>query len=179
MTNRFRSIRGAVRVPRRLRQWGLAVSNQTMTAAGNAGSRLFDLSAGVEVSLGQNLANVTVSAIRMNIDLHCQATAVIGDQYRGSWGIMIVTNDAFAAGAVSVPDPVTDDADWMAHGGFQIVSEVAGATSMPRGSHLEIRNDSMRKMRENNSLLMLKLTGITIEDPLQIFVSGRTLFLLR
>jgi len=164
---------------RRARQWGLTVSNGTITAATDAGSLLFDLGIGIEVALGQTLSNMTVGAIRLDIDFHAQSTAVIGDQYRMMWGIIIVSKDAFAVGATSIPDPTADHADWMAHGNVDLVADVAGSTSRPRFSHVEIRNDSMRKIRENNSKVILKVRGITIQDPVQVFVAGRVLFLLR
>jgi len=178
MTNRSIT-RNRIPYPRRPRQWGIHISNQTLTTAGSATKNTFVLSAGVEVSLGQKMANWTISAIRLDLDIQFKSTAVVGDQCRIAWGILVAPNDTIVVGGLSLPSPVTDDADWIAHGGMNVVADVAAVTSRPRFSHFEIRNDSMRKVRENNSGLVLLSEAITIEDPVQIFVSGRVLYLLR
>jgi len=168
-----------IRSPRRPRQWGITHSNGAIVAATQAGSLLVNLSAGVEASLGQTMANWTVSAIRFNLDFLFQATAVVGDRVAFAWGIILATADAVGAGATSLPDPNTDDGDWIAHGGSVVVADVAAVISAPRDSKIVIDNNSMRKVRENNSRLMLIIRATLLDDPISVFVSGRTLFLLR
>jgi len=125
------------------------------------------------------MANWTIGAIRIQLNLQQQATAVVGDRAVGQWGIGLFAADAFTAGAASLPDPSADDADWMAHGGFSIVADVAAVISQPRFSEIKISNDSMRKVRENSQTLALIMRATTLNDPIQIFITGRVLFLLR
>ncbi len=171
-------VRTVPRAPRRNRQWGITHANGAIVTATDAGSLIVDLGAALKTFLGGNLANVTVSAIRLKISLNFQATAVVGDRAVAGWGIIVASQQAFDAGAASLPDPVADDADWMAHGSFNVTSDVAAAISRPRDGEFEIRNDSMRKMREANKALVLKFRPSLIDDPISIFISGRVLFLL-
>jgi len=108
-----------------------------------------------------------------------QATVVAGDRAVGAYGITLVSADAFAAGPASLPDPTADDADWIAHGSFAVVSPVAAVVSQNQFAEIHIDNDSMRKVRENNSVLALIIRATTLDDPISIFISGRTLFILR
>ncbi len=171
-------VRNTVRSARRPRQWSIFNANGAIVAATDAGATMFNLSASLATTLGQTLANVTVGPIRLDFSFNHQATAVIGDRSAGQWGIILVSAEAFAAGNLSVPDPTTD-ADWMAHGTWNTVADVAGAISRPRDGRQMVRNDSMRKMNENNKVLVLKFRATVIDDPISIFVAGRTLYLLR
>ena len=167
-----------IRVPRRPRQWGITHANGAIVAATHAGMSVLDLGAGLEASLGYKLNNVTVSAIRFDLHYSFQATAVIGDRVVAPWGIAIVGADARVAGGVSLPDPSADDADWIAHGSMNVVADAAAVISRPRNGHITISNNSMRKMRENNSSLVLLHRATLLDDPISIFFSGRVLFLL-
>jgi len=73
-------------------------------------------------------------------------------------GITLVSNEALAAGAASIPDPLSDlNADWMWHG-FALLGRVsttedesAGLTSV----RLEIDTKAMRKVKPNTSLVFV------------------------
>jgi len=166
-------------VPRRPRQWGITHLSGSIIAATEAASITINLSAGVEGSLGQTMSNWTISAIRLRLTFHNQATAVVGDSAFGAWGIALVGLDAFVAGPASMPNPAVDDADWIAHGSFSTVADAAAVVSSPRNSLVVVDNNSMRKVRENSQVLALIMRGTVIQDPVTVNISGRVLFLLR
>ena len=168
-----------IRSPRRNRQWGIVSSNGAIVAATQAGNFILNMSAGVEASLGNTIAGMTISAIRLQLHMNFQATAVVGDRVACQWGIILASIDAVGQGASALPDPTEDDADWMAHGSFMVVADVAAVISRPRDGVVTIDNNSMRKVRENNMRLELIVRATTLEDPISIFVSGRILYLLR
>ena len=175
-----RAITGRViRAPRRPRQWGIFTGNGVVTSVTEANSLLVDLSAPIETSLGQNMANWTISAIRLLVSVQFQATAVVGDRATLSWGIILVSNTAFADGPSAVPNPANTDADWMAYGAVNVVSDVAAVISRPRDGQFLISNDSMRKVRENSATLAMVFRGTLIDDPISVFIAGRVLYLLR
>ena len=175
MVNRNRN---RIRAPRRSRQWGITRSATSIVVATQAGMSSIDLGGALEATLGYVLNNVTVSAIRLLVSLDFQATAVVGDRVTGAWGISLVSRDAFGIGGTSLPDPSDDNADWIAHGAFSVVADVAAVISRPRNGQWLIKNDSMRRMRENNSVLQMSFRANQVDDPISIAVTGRTLFLL-
>ena len=133
----------------------------------------------LETDLGMELNNVTASAIRLNVTYRL-TTAQSTDDTTVAMGILWATDRAIAAGGVALPDPSADHADWMFHDVRTLVGESGtDQDSMPRNGFLEIRNNSMRKQRENaSSLVALFRVTLLQATSLQIFVGGRTLFLL-
>ncbi len=120
-------------------------------AATHAAMLLIELTSALETDLGRELSNVTASAIRLNVTYRL-TTAQSTDDTTVAMGILWVTNRAAAAGGVALPDPSTDHADWMFHDIRTLVGESGtDQDSMPRNGFLEIRNNSMRKQRENSS----------------------------
>ena len=133
----------------------------------------------LEADLGMELNNVTASAIRLNVTYRLTA-AQSTDDTTVAMGIIWATDRAIAAGGVALPDPSADHADWMFHDIRTLVGESGiDQDSMPRNGFLEIRNNSMRKQRENgSSLVALFRVTLLQATSVQIFVGGRTLFLL-
>jgi len=173
--------RALARIPRsarRARQWAITSATGSLIAVTDAAMIVFDLQSGLETDLGFNLNNVTASAIRLRISYNFQATAVVGDQVIGDWGIGWFQDDAIAAGAASLPRPENDSFDWMAHGHFHVVADVPAVKSRPRDGQEMILNDSMRKQRENHSTLAMIVSAQVLEDPLTVNLGGRVLFLL-
>jgi len=159
------------------RQWGIVNASAAVVSASHSTAISINLGAPLEAAIGSNLHNVTVSAMRFNINLLFQATAVVGDQVNLFWGVMWATKDAIAAGALSLPEPTTDHADWIAHGQMSVVADVAAVVSMPRFGKFYVHNDSMRKQRENASSLVFIAQGQVVQDPITILLGGRVLFL--
>ncbi len=176
MTTRNRTI---VRTARRARQWAIMPQTSgSIIGVTEAQKIAFDLQANLEIDLGYNLNNVTASAIRLDLTFDFQNTAVVGDRARCAWGIGWIQDDALAIGGTSLPNPSNDSFDWMAHGVFSVIADVAAVNSRPRNGLQMIRNDSQRKQRENHSSLVLIVAGILIDDPISVIVGGRVLFIL-
>ncbi len=175
MTTRNRTI---VRTPRRARQWALQTGqNGSLIAATHAGAISIDLFTSIEAELGMTLNNVTLSAICLDVAFQFFTASSVGDRTMIHWGVTWVTQDAFAAGAESMPEPNADNADWMAHGSVLLCSE-STAIHIPSGGHQEVHSDSMRKQRENNSLPVIIFQASLLEHSVQIFLGGRVLYLL-
>jgi len=175
MTNR--SI-ARIRSPRRARQWAITSATGSLIAVTEAAKIFFDLQSGLETDLGFNLNNTTAGAIRLRLTVEFQATAVVGDRAHGDWGIGWFQDDAIAAGVVSLPNPTNDSFDWMAHGHFDVIADAAAVKSIPRNAQQMIVNDSMRKQRENHSTLGMVVSASVLEDPVNVNLGGRVLFLL-
>jgi len=173
-TNRFR---GGVR---KERQWGITHANGTIVLATKAGMLIAELTSGLETTLGVEAHNWTVAALKFRLDVHGLATGTANDQVVLSAGIAWVGNDAFAAGAGSLPDPSDDNADWIWHSGIALsfpTTGAGGSPAIPPGGFV-IDNKSMRKQRENNSTLVLHVRATTLARTVTVFISGRALFLL-
>ena len=89
-------------------------------------------------------------------------TAVLG------FGIIIIDDDAFAAGAGSIPSPVLDTpADWLWHGWMPLRSET-GTQSDDQGSHvgrLTIDSKAMRRVKQNDNVVFVGDVNILAGTP--------------
>jgi len=172
-----RSIVRFNRTARRARQWGTQVAVVSVIGTTEAQKALIDLQAPLETDLGFSLNNVTASAMRYDLIFSFASGSTVGDAVRGAWGIAWLQNDAIAAGAASVPNPINDSFDWMAFGGFAFFSESTGQHTPRGGLHL-IDNNSMRKQRENHSTLTMVIAAAIAVNAFNVSIMGRTLFLL-
>ena len=175
MTNR----RLAIRAPRRSRGWSITMTNGSIVAATHAGMLAVDLSVGLEQDIGTEFRDVTASALRFNIDYR-NTTATTGDDTFVACGIGWVTDRAFAAGGVALPDPSTDHTDWMFHDARVLVAsrDITDIDEMVPNGHLQVVNNSMRKQRENGSKLVAIFRATILQQTqLQVFIGGRALFL--
>ena len=174
MTNRNR-----IRLPRMPRMWGVAIANGTIAVATSAGKAVFNLQANLESDIGSTLHDATASAIRLNVNYRLQS-ATTGDDNTVACGIGWVNERAIAAGATSVPSPIDDHFDWMFHDirTLSASRDVTDKDEQVLGSFMQIRNNSMRKQRENSSTLVAVFEAEVLESvALQIFLGGRVLFL--
>ncbi len=139
-----------------------------------------NLLAPYEVDIGAELHNVTISALNFNINYRLTASTT-GDDVTVFCGVIIVGLDAFTIGGTSLPDPASDHSDWMFWESRTLTSsrDVTDVDEQVYNSQLEIRNRSMRKMRENHSVLAM-IFRCTVLQPtsLNIFIGGRGLILL-
>ena len=119
--------RTIVRAPRRARQWAQHRSNSSIGAATHAGQRTLNLLSDLEVDLGSELHNITVSALNFNVNYRLTGSAT-GDDTSIVVGIVMVGQDAFDVGSASLPNVVSDHADWMFWEGRTLTSsrDVAG-----------------------------------------------------
>ncbi len=103
------------------------------------------------------------------------ATALI------SYGLIVVTAKAFAAGAASLPAAGTDiGSDWLWHSQVPVIARSAVGVEVatgPRESRFEIDNKAMRKIG-NNQLLVLIVENVALTSTLTVLVTAgfRVLF---
>ena len=176
MTNRNRQF---VRTPRRARQWAITNSNGTIVAATQAGMLAINLLALFETDIGAELMNVTISALNYNINYRLTSSTA-GDDLTIACGVIIVSEDAFGEGGAALPRPSADHSDWMFND-IRTLTSTQGTDidEQVPGSFLEIRNKSMRKMRENHSVLAMIFSATLLQPTsVQIFIGGRCLVLL-
>ena len=99
-----------------------------------------------------NIAGLTIVRLHgeLLLTLNFVASALDGF-FRCAFGICIVTENAFNAGAGSVPAPVADVdwEGWMVHQFFSIraISATLGNTEGPANFRMKIDSKSMRKVR--------------------------------
>ena len=177
---RFTSNRQIVCAPRRARQWAQRITNGSIVAATHAGIGAVNLLSELEVDLSVEMHNVTISALNINVTFRLTSSTT-GDDTSVTTAIALVGEDAFTVGGVALPDPFTDHADWMFWDSRTMTSsrDVTDVDEVVINGFLEIRNKSMRKMRENHQVLAL-LVRCSLLQPvsLQFFVAGRSLVLL-
>ena len=169
-----------VRPPRRARQWGITIVNSTLVAATHAGMKIIDLQNALETQLDRKFSNMTASALRFNVNYRLTGSTT-GDDTTIAMGVCYISKAAFVASGVSVPDPSIDNYDWMFHDVRTLTSsrDVTDVDEQVFNSQLEIRNNSMRKQCENSSILVMVFRGVLLgATSVQIFVGGRTLFIL-
>ncbi len=70
-----------------------------------------------------------------------------GDSAEIAIGMIVVSDEAFAAGAASIPSPITDaDDDWMFHQWCSVGSRLVGAAGQGSSYRFQVDNKSMRKL---------------------------------
>ncbi len=159
--------------------WGITNVNASIVTAGPTGMKFIDLMQLLRADLETNLFELTASAIRLNI-LYRDAAAQSTDTSTVAMGIGWVSDTAIAASGAALPDPATDHFDWMAHD-IRMYQAVGGTDSeqVNEPGFFTVKNDSMRKQRENHSTLGIVFNAHLIQgQSIQVFVGGRVLFLL-
>ena len=129
------------RSQRRRTRWagGPSVHVETQTASADI------LSNGVNLGSGETLAR-----IRGRFEIIMDGATAAQDGVAGAFGIGIVSGDAFAAGAASVPKPSTDpDWSWIYH--RHIILHALTTSSAIRES-FDIDSKAMRKTKNNEVL---------------------------
>jgi len=172
--------RQIVRAPRRARQWAITFSNVAIVAATQAAAVAIPLLSALETDLGFEMHNVTISALKFNINYRL-TNSTTGDDCSILCAVAWVSDSAFAAGGVALPDPSVDHYDWMFwdHRTLSSSRDVVDIDEQVIASHLVIDNKSMRKQRENNSTLMMIFRSTLMQpSSVQCFVGGRALVLL-
>jgi len=144
------SFRG--RSPRRLTEWSEGPGDQS--DSGFVASGLVILGAGVAA-----VTKITVTRIFGELVFRLRSSAAAGNGYIFTWGLGIVTADAFAIGATAMPNP-QDDMDWggwLMHG-FTTILDPSGTLS-DIGSAVVVRIPidvkAQRIMSPNDVLFMI------------------------
>ncbi len=133
--------RGGPSQPPRLTQWvGTALQGYVSVAA--AGATLINsFSPAERVTVIRNRGQVSIIPEVVSADI----------EIVGAYGEMVVTNEAFAAGVGSMPEPFTDgDADWCVWRSFSYRFEFVDATGVNFPNwNFEVDSKAMRKMGPN------------------------------
>ncbi len=173
--NRFRGPVAA----RKERQWQVIAGNGALLDATEANKLVFPLSAPAEAALGIIANNWTASALRLIMSVDRVASGNASDVARLMYGVTWAGNDAIAAGSLSLPNPVNDNADWYAHGAYVWHADGTGARNQDAANtQVQVFSDSMRKQRENNSSLIMIISSSFQDVAVNINIAGRVLFLL-
>jgi len=99
----------------------------------------------------------TILRCRGYVQATMDASKQVGDNLTITFGLGIVSGDAFAAGAASLPGPSTDpEWPWMWWGAMDLSAQVAAGDDA-WGSHsqrLEVDTKAMRRWKPNETLFM-------------------------
>jgi len=170
MTSRNRVV---VRAPRRPMSWVLSTAGSTPIAAGAVAA--VDLLAS---RTDFQRTDVTVTRIRGELALTPQSD--VDDTYQWFAGITVVNKQAAGVGVTALPDPETENADWLWFDGGHIFpafyADSAGVErvlALPR--YISIDSKSQRKMHEENKSLQLIIKNDAASSPLEFMFVTRTL----
>jgi len=151
---------------RRITAWGLGPADAD-GALSASGAALW--SQGIVITVNE----VTLVRIRGNLRIIIKSSSAAGDGYRGASGIGIVTKEAFAAGAVSMPTPQSNaDWDgWLWHSFWTVQAITAtiadGVNAAAVSKDIEIDSKAMRKWNDDMTLFgmheVVELGTSTIE----------------
>ena len=90
-----------------------------------------------------------------------------GDKAIVGVGLIVVTEEQLAAGATSVPDPITDfDAEWVWHGFLLLMSQaIVATTDDTHNARLSIDSKAMRRMKQTMSLVFVATNVASAGTP--------------
>jgi len=135
---------------RRLTQWGVGPNIVDGAASGNQQTLWTTGSVVVD--------KVTITRIRGFIHLLIKTSDAVGGGFRGALGIGLVSDQAFAAGATSMPGPLTDMEwdGWIWHHFFDIRTVTAtiadGVNAVGASQRIEIDSKAMRRQDPNQTM---------------------------
>jgi len=147
--------------PRRQFQW-LSVIARTEIQGLGATQSLGDVSLGFGVN-----QRVTLARVRGNARGHMESAAASDSMIVGL-GLIVVEEQAFTAGAASMPSPTDDpNAEWLWHQLFVFGPAVSAqaVNTIDSYSSVEIDSKAMRKMDENETLGFVWDSIITAGSP--------------
>ena len=160
---------------RRLAEWG--AFEAMFRAVALAGTSLGAQATAV-------LANERLTLIRLRGHgfIHMDAGAALDSTVVGV-GLIIVPDEAFAAGVGSVPTPLADmDAEWVWHSVFALgpaVTATDDGGDLSRNVQFEIDSKAMRKFRTGQALCFVAETDVISGSPtVDVFMAARQLFKL-
>ena len=106
----------------------------------------------------------TVRRVRGNVFI--SSDQVLASEFVvGAFGLMVASEDAFTAGAASIPGPFTDAGSdlWLVHRyfahSFQFISGVGAGLGDSFGVQLDIDSKAMRKVTEEERLVVMIENG--------------------
>ncbi len=140
--------RGRIQIPRRTAEWVNSADQDYVSVGANASN--------INQS-NSTLGNTTIVRIRGMFSV--VNTAEVDGDIIGAWGFGIVSAQAFAAGAASIPGPYTNgDWDgWFAHGYWSYRQELIGVGANVWKASVEavIDNKAMRKVNDTDVVVVM------------------------
>ncbi len=101
----------------------------------------------------------TILRVRGYVQAMFDATKAAGDRLILTWGLGIVSTDAFTAGAGSLPDPASEpEYPWMWWGEMRLESQLAGPDGDAWGTanqRLEVDTKGMRRVKPGQTMVMV------------------------
>ncbi len=126
-------------------------------------------------------APATILRIRGFVQANFDSNVQLGDNIRITWGIGVISSDAFTAGAASMPDPGGEaEYPWLWWGSMRLRSEVTSQVE-PWGisaQRLEVDTKAMRKMKPGQSLVMIAEVANAAGAPATDLDFGQTRVLI-
>ncbi len=165
------------RAQRRQTRWGGSPDVAGTTTVG-AGVKLL-LSSFSSADLADLIPN-TVVRIRGSLWVRTDQIVASEDAF-GAYGIAVVTEQARAAGAASLPGPITDEGSdvwllWVPWFANMFLSTAAGFDSAP-GRLVELESKAMRKIEEGQALVTM-IENASSSASAVVIQKKRTLFKL-
>ncbi len=150
------------------------------------------LSLGFETAINTNTLGAGINFLSPATILRCRGfvqaqfdeTQAVGDQMRITFGLGIVSSEAFAAGANGIPDPAGEpEYPWLWWGSIFLESIEGGATSGNQGfgwvsQRLEVDTKAMRKVKGRETLCWAAETAGAAGAPVTQIRFGQTRVLL-
>ncbi len=132
-----------------------AHKRQTEWVLGNFGSATSSATGSVLYPTGFQpvVSGLTIVRIRGELILSSLMNAAT-DSFQAAAGFIMVSDEAFAAGAASIPSPQSDaDDDWIWHQWCSVQSGVLGAPGQGTEFRFDIDNKAMRKFPGGKTLV--------------------------
>ena len=159
------------------RQWALLnVGNFTVSGVADANIVAVNALGQLETALAYQMHNVTASAVRYRIGYRILGDA--GQLATIHCGLAWISLQAFVAGAAAIPRPDIDNYDWMAIHATTVEVPEGQVVGTRHLTELDLHSDSMRKQRENSSVLALVwCMSVMSATSVQVHPTGRVLVL--
>ena len=159
---------------RRQTTWGIGPGATGVSVFSATGSQI--IGAGIVPSAE---SKSTLVRLRGYVEIVLEAAANIGEGFQGAIGIGLVTDQAFAAGSASIPDPIDEQAwdGWMYHRHFSLHATTATISDGVNTGRLawEIDSKAMRIWEVGNTLMM-KMQVVEIgTSQIEVFFDSRVL----
>ena len=159
--------------------WGAGPGSETQTQISTSSNNI--IGSGV-VLVDSNKA--TIVRIRGQLSIYLSAVGAALDVDLFAFGIGLVSDQAFAAGAASVPDPFDDSSwdGWMYHRFGSVASEAAAIASGVEGMRVfrdTVDSKAMRKWGANQTVIaVLSVTEVGTAPVIQVNFDSRMLIKL-
>ena len=157
------------------RDWGVGPGDGGSTDISAAGVQI--LGNGVVAAGGGEL---TIMRTRGIFDILLTSATAAGDGFTGAVGLIVVSDQAFAAGVASMPSPVNEAANngWFYHQFFSVHAGAAGGLSGgPEGHQREhVDSKAMRKFDSEQTIVALIEVNEIGTAVAKAFFDSRMLF---